>query len=90
MSVAIERCDVFGEYKHLRPVSIEEAAKEYQLAGARVAHLKSAVRIQEKALSELKEKLAGEIKTLEEKSYLLYISAENHFLALVWVGERHE
>ena len=79
MSVAVERCDVFNEYKHLRPIPIEEAAKEYQLAGARVAHLRTAVRIQEKALSELKEKLVGEIKILEEKSYLLHISAENHF-----------
>lgn len=81
MSVVIERSDVFGEWKHLRPVPIEEAAKEYQLAGARVAHLNSAVRIQEKALNELKKRLAGEIKTLEEKSYLLHISAENHFPA---------
>ena len=79
MSAVIERYDVFGEYKHLRPVPIEEAAKEYQLAGARVAHLKTAIQIQEKALNELKERLAGEIRNLKEKSYLLHISAENHF-----------
>lgn len=81
MSVAIERADVFGEWKHLRPVPIEEAAKEYQLAGARVSHLRSAIRIQEKALNDLKDRFASEIKTLEEKSYLLHISAENHFPA---------
>lgn len=81
MNMAVDRHDVFSEYKHLRPVPIEQAAKEYQLAGAKVSHLKSAIRIHETNLNELKKRLADENKNLEEKSYLLHISAENHFPA---------
>jgi hypothetical protein len=81
------QADPFGDFDHVKPVSLEQAAEELQLAEARVAHLRTAVTLQSRALGELNSKYDAEKKTLAEKTHQLYLSAAHAFIPPKQVGE---
>ena len=74
------REDPFGEYDHLVPVPLEQAAWELQIAEARVNHMRTAVQLQQRVLNDLRGKLKEHEKEYAEKHHLLYLSASNAFI----------
>lgn len=69
------REDPFGDYAHLVPVPLAQAANELQIATAKAEHLTTALRFRDKSKQELQERLAEAQKEEQEKRHLLYISA---------------
>lgn len=74
------RDDPFGDYDHIKPVPLTQAAHELQISSAKVDHLRTAVRLQEKALTGLKAQLSGAEKELGEKRHQVQLSALHAFL----------
>lgn len=72
--------DPFGDYDHLVPVPLEQAAKELQQATGRAEHLTSALRFREKAKKEIEEALAKAQREEQEKRHLLYLSAMHAYI----------
>ena len=79
--------DPFGDFDHVRPVPLEQAAHELQIAEARVSHLKTAITLQSRALGELNTKYDAEKTALAEKTHQLYLSATHAFIPPKQVGE---
>ena len=72
--------DPFGDFDHVKPVPLEQAAKELQIAEAKVSHLKTAFTLQNKVLGELRVKQEEAKKELTEKTHQLYLSATHAFI----------
>lgn len=69
--------DPLGEYDHVKAVPLEQAAKEYQIAEAKVAHGKTVVKVQAANLQQAQEVLSSYRRELEEKEYLVLLSASS-------------
>lgn len=72
--------DPLGKYDHLKPVPLEQAAKEVQIAQSKYEHLRTAIQLHNKESDRLKSLLSEAEEMRHEKNYLLYLSAIEVFI----------